>query len=47
MPDHLTCLLRNLFMSQEAMVRTLYRKMDGEKEEWKRKKERKKDQKKQ
>ena len=31
-------------MSQEAMVRTLYRNMDGEKEKWKkRKKEKKKD----
>ena len=23
-PDHLTCLLRNLYVSQEAAVRTLY-----------------------
>ena len=23
-PDHLTCLLRNLYASQEATVRTLY-----------------------
>ena len=23
-PDHLTCLLRNLYMGQEATVRTLY-----------------------
>ena len=23
-PDHLTCLLRNLYVSQEATVRTLY-----------------------
>ena len=24
MPDHLTCLLRNLYVGQEATVRTLY-----------------------
>ena len=23
-PDHLTCLLRNLYAGQEAMIRTLY-----------------------
>ena len=28
MPDHLTCLLRNLCMGQEATVRTLYGKTD-------------------
>ena len=27
-PDHLTCLLRNLFVDQEATVRTLYGTMD-------------------
>ena len=27
-PDHLTCLLRNLFVGQEAMVRTLHGTMD-------------------
>ena len=27
-PDHLTCLLRNLYMSQEATVRTLHRTTD-------------------
>ena len=27
-PDHLTCLLRNLYVSQEATVRTLYRTTD-------------------
>ena len=27
-PDHLTCLLRNLYVSQEATVRTLYGTMD-------------------
>ena len=41
MPDRLICLLRHLYMSQEATVRTLYRKMDGEKEGWKEEKERK------
>ena len=28
-PDHLTCLLRNLYMGQEATVRTLYGTTDG------------------
>ena len=27
-PDHLTCLLRNLYAGQEATVRTLYGKTD-------------------
>ena len=27
-PDHLTCLLRNLYAGQEATVRTLHRTMD-------------------
>ena len=27
-PDHLTCLLRNLYADQEATVRTLYRTTD-------------------
>ena len=27
-PDHLTCLLRNLFVGQESKVRTLYRTAD-------------------
>ena len=27
-PDHLTCLLRNLYAGQEATVRTLYRTTD-------------------
>ena len=27
-PDHLTCLLRNLFADQEAIVRTRHGKMD-------------------
>ena len=27
-PDHLTCLLRNLYAGQEATVRTGHRKMD-------------------
>ena len=27
-PDHLTCLLRNLYAGQEATVRTRYGKMD-------------------
>ena len=27
-PDHLTCLLRNLYAGQEAIVRTLYGKSD-------------------
>ena len=27
-PDHLTCLLRNLYVGQEATVRTLYRTTD-------------------
>ena len=27
-PDHLTCLLRNLYVGQEATVRTLYGKTD-------------------
>ena len=27
-PDHLTCLLRNLYVSEEATVRTLYRTTD-------------------
>ena len=27
-PDHLTCLLRNLYAGQEAIVRTLYGKTD-------------------
>ena len=27
-PEHLTCLLRNLFVGQEAKVRTLYRTAD-------------------
>ena len=27
-PDHLTCLLRNLYASQEATVRTLYGPID-------------------
>ena len=26
--DHLTCLLRNLYVGQKAIVRTRYRKMD-------------------
>ena len=36
-PDHLTCLLRNLYAGQEATVRTLYGTTDGfktEKEVW-------------
>ena len=28
MPDHLTCFLRNLYASQEAAVKTLYRTTD-------------------
>ena len=28
LPDHLTCLLRNLYADQEATVRTLYGKTD-------------------
>ena len=28
-PDHLTCLLRNLYASQQATFRTLYRKTGG------------------
>ena len=28
LPDHLTCLLRNLYAGQEAAVRTIYGKMD-------------------
>ena len=28
-PDHLTCLLRNLYEGQEATVRTLYGTTDG------------------
>ena len=28
-PDHLTCLLRNLYASQEATVRTLYGTTDS------------------
>ena len=28
-PDHLTCLLRNLYAGQEATVRNEHRKMDG------------------
>ena len=28
-PDHLTCLLRNLYAGQEATVRTLYGTTDG------------------
>ena len=27
-PDHLTCLLRNLYVGQEATVRTVYRTTD-------------------
>ena len=27
-PDHLTCLLRNLYVGQEATVRTLYGTID-------------------
>ena len=27
-PDHLTCLLRNLYVGQEATVRTLYERVD-------------------
>ena len=27
-PDHLTCLLRNLYAGQEATIRTVYGKMD-------------------
>ena len=27
-PDHLTCLLRNLYVGQEATVRTVHRTMD-------------------
>ena len=27
-PDHLTCLLRNLYAGQEATVRTLYETID-------------------
>ena len=27
-PDHLTCLLRNLYASQEATVRTVYQRKD-------------------
>ena len=27
-PDHLTCLLRNLYSSQEATVRTVYQRKD-------------------
>ena len=27
-PDHLTCLLRNLFVGQEAILRTLYETTD-------------------
>ena len=30
-PDHLTCLLRNLYTGQKAIVRTLYRKLTGSK----------------
>ena len=30
-PDHLTCLLRNLYAGQKATVRTLYRKLTGSK----------------
>ena len=30
-PDHLTCLLRNLYADQEATVRTRYRKQIGSK----------------
>ena len=36
-PDHLTCLLRNLYAGQEATVRTLYGTTDGlkvDKEVW-------------
>ena len=29
MPDHLTCLLRNLYVGQEATVKTPYGKIDG------------------
>ena len=28
-PDHLTCLLRNLYLGQEATFRTLYGTTDG------------------
>ena len=28
-PDHVTCLLRNLYVGQEATVRTLYKTTDG------------------
>ena len=28
-PDHLTCLLRNLYVGQEATVKTPYGKIDG------------------
>ena len=31
MPDHLTCLLRNLYVDQEATVRTLYGTTDSHK----------------
>ena len=30
-PDHLTCLLRNLYVGQEAIVRTLYEQLTGSK----------------
>jgi len=30
-PDHLTCLLRNLYAGQEAPVRTVYVKWTGSK----------------
>ena len=30
-PDHLTCLLRKLYVGQEATVRTLYKQMTGSK----------------
>jgi len=30
-PDHLTCLMRNLYMGQEKTVRTLYEKLTGSK----------------
>ena len=34
-PDHLTCLLRNLYAGQEAIVRTAYGTMDWERSNFK------------
>ena len=35
-PDHLTCLLRNLYAGQEATIRTTHRTMNGLVQNWER-----------